>query len=111
MYTNDLIIKNKLSNYENLVDELEKNTNNLNKLCDDAYYPESKINNICLNYKSIYEQVINYFVSDIKTYNKNVVSYNNYQATLATGLSVIKYNTNKKYIDYNNDGKYDGKEE
>lgn len=111
MYTNDLAIKNKLSNYENLVDELEKNTNNLNKLCDDAYYPESKINNICLNYKSIYEQVINYFVSDIKTYNKNVVSYNNYQATLATGLCVIKYNTNKKYIDYNNDGKYDGKEE
>ena len=54
MYTNDLVIKNKLSNYENLVDELEKNTNNLNKLCDDAYYPESKINNICLNYKSIY---------------------------------------------------------
>ena len=111
MYTNDLAIKNKLSNYENLVDELEKNTNNLNKLCDDAYYPESKINNICLNYKSIYEQVINYFVSDIKTYNKNVVSYNNYQATLGTGLSVIKYNTNKKYIDCNNDGKYDGKEE
>ena len=32
MYTNDLAIKNKLSNYENLVDELEKNTNNLNKL-------------------------------------------------------------------------------
>ena len=58
-----------------------------------------------------YEQVINYFVSDIKTYNKNVISYNNYQATLGTGLSVIKYNTNKKYIDYNNDGKYDGKEE
>ena len=97
MYTNDLAIKNKLSNYENLV--------------DDAYYPESKINNICLNYKSIYEQVINYFVSDIKTYNNNVVSYNNYQATLGSGLSVIKYNTNKKYIDYNNDGKYDGKEE
>ena len=49
MYTNDEAIKNKLSNYENLVDELEKNTNNLNKLCDDAYYPESKINNICSN--------------------------------------------------------------
>ena len=36
MYIDDSNIKNKLSNYENLVDELDKNTKNLNKLCDDV---------------------------------------------------------------------------
>lgn len=111
MYTSDKEIKNKLSNYENLVDEMAKNTNKLNSLCDDVYYPDSSINNKCNNYKNIYEQVVNYFVNDIKIYNDNVLKYNNYQATLGSGLKLAKYQTKKKYIDYNNDGKYDGKEE
>ena len=42
LYGNDGFIKNRLSNYENLVDELQKNTNKLDKLCDDVYYPESR---------------------------------------------------------------------
>ncbi len=111
LYSNDTYIKTRLSNYENLVDELKKNTNNLDKLCTDVYYPESEINNKCINYKSIYEQVVNYFVSDIKTYNQNIVNYNNYQASLGSGLLLKSYKTNKKYIDYNGDGSYDGKEE
>ena len=69
MHLYDANVKNKLSNYENLVDELTKNTESMNKLCDDMYYPDSEANNKCNNYKSIYEQVVNYFVSDIKVYN------------------------------------------
>lgn len=111
MYIDDSNIKNKLSNYENLVDELAKNNKNLSKLCDDVYYPNGSVNKKCSNYRSIYEQVINYFVSDINSYNKNVEKYNNYQASQGSNLIIKSYKTTKKYIDYDNDGKYSGKEE
>ncbi len=111
MYDEDKAVKNKLSNYENLVDELTKNTKRLNKLCDDVYYPDSKVNTKCNNYKSIYEQVVNYFVSDINVYNENVVKYNEYQKNNNSDLRVDKYKTDKKYIDYNKDKEFDGKEE
>ncbi len=111
MYDEDKDVKNKLSNYENLVDELTKNTNNLDKLCSNMYYSSKDTNNKCVNYKSIYEQVINYFVSDIKVYNSNVNKYNKYQEENGSSLRISKYKTTKKYIDYNNDKKYDGKEE
>ena len=111
MYDEDKSVKTTLSNYENLVDELTKNTNNLDKLCDDVYYPDSTVNTKCNNYKSIYEQVMNYFVEDIKTYNENVDKYNEYQKNNNSDLRVDKYKTKKNYIDYNNDKVYDGKEE
>jgi hypothetical protein len=111
MHVNDVAVKNKLSNYENLVDELTKNTNNMNKLCDDMYYPDSEINNKCNNYKSIYEQVINYFVSDIAVYNSHIDKYNQFQASINSNLKLDYYKTDKDYIDYNKDKKFDGKEE
>ena len=103
----DTDVKNKLSNYENLVDELTKNTDNMSKLCDDMYYPDSDVNSKCLNYKSIYEQVVNYFVSDINVYNTNIDKFNQ----LNTGVVLQHYETKKKFIDFNNDKKFDGKEE
>lgn len=111
MYQNDTAVKNKLSNYENLVDELIKNTKSLDKLCTDVYYPDSAANNKCSNYKSIYEQVINYFVSDIKEYNKNVDKYNEYQKSIDPNLIIKKYTTKKDFIDYDDDGEKAGKEE
>lgn len=110
MYDEDKSVKNKLSNYESLVDELTKNTKKLDKLCNDVYYPDSKVNTKCNNYKSIYEQVVNYFISDINVYNGNVDKYNEYQKNNNSDLRVSKYKTDKKYIDYNNDKEYDGKE-
>lgn len=111
MYDEDKSVKNTISNYEHLVDELTKNTKKLDKLCNDVYYPDSKVNTKCNNYKSIYEQVVNYFISDINVYNDNVNKYNEYQKSNNSDLRVDKYKTNKKYIDYNNDKSYDGKEE
>ena len=43
--------------------------------------------------------------------NKNVKSYNDYQTGLGSSNLVKEYKTKKKYIDYNNDNVYDGKEE
>lgn len=110
MFTNDGIIKTKLSNYERLVDELDKNAKTLNALCEDVYYPDGNVNNKCFNYKSIYEQVINFFLSDIEVYNNNVKKYNEYQAANNLTFAVKEYKTKKKYIDYNGDGVFDGKE-
>ena len=111
MYDEDKKVKDTISNYEHLVDELTKNTKKLDKLCNDVYYPDSKVNTKCNNYKSIYEQVVNYFIGDIKVYNDNVDKYNEYQKSNNSDLRVDKYKTDKKYIDYNNDKSYDGKEE
>ena len=111
MFESDGIIKTKLSDYESLVDELEKNATELKILCDDVYYPDGNVNNKCFNYKSIYEQVVNYFISDINVYNNNVKSYNDYQSANNLTYFVKEYKTKKKYIDYNNDNVYDGMEE
>ncbi len=111
LFQDDELIKNKLSNYENMVDELGKQVKLLDKMCEDVYYPESSVNNKCNNYKTIYEQVVNYFVGDIILYNNNIKSYNNYQATNGSNLLLNEYKTTKKYIDYNNDKEYEGKED
>ena len=105
---NDITIKNKLSNYENLVDELEKSVNELNKLCDDVYYPSGLTNNKCSNYKSIYEQVNNYFVGDIGIYNRNV---NTCKSVFVDSVNLTEYKIKRDYIDFNLDNKFDGKEE
>ncbi len=111
MYTTDGVVKVKLSNYESLVDELGKNAKTLNNLCEDVYYPDGNVNNKCFNYKSIYEQVVNYFISDLNVYNENVKSYNDFQTVNGLNNLVKEYKTKKKYIDYNNDNVFDGKEE
>ncbi len=110
MYQEDHNTKNKLSNYEHLVDELTNNMNDLSKLCEGVYYPDSATNSKCVNYKTIYEQVINYFVTDIEYYNDLVDKYNNYEESLNTLLRIRKYATDKKYIDFNQDNQYDGRE-
>ncbi len=111
MYENDSTLKNSLSNYENIVDEIQKSVSKLDSLCKNVYYPNSEANSKCLNYKSIYEQVVNYFVSDIQLYNSYVIKYNEYAKDKEKYLSIDQYSTKKDYIDYNQDKKYDGKEE
>lgn len=108
-YRQDSVIKNNLLNYEKIVDDIKKNVNELNSLCEDVYYNDLSVNNQCGNYKNIYEQVNNYFVSDIKLYNDNVSKYNDYQKSIYSSLIINNYDTNKNYIDYNGDKKYEGK--
>ena len=109
-YRQDSVIKNNLSNYEKIVNDIEKNVEELKELCDDIYYNDASVNSQCSNYKNIYEQVINYFVGDIKLYNDNVLKYNEYQKSIQSSLLVNNYVTDKNYIDYNGDKKYEGKE-
>ncbi len=110
MAQTDASVKTKLSNYEAILDELGKLASRLKTLCQDMYYPESNINHKCSNYASIYEQAVNYFVGDIKLYNSHIKEHNNYQASHG-GVKLENYQTNKKYLDYNHDKEYEGKED
>ena len=103
----DANIKNVLSNYEAMVDALEKKADSLNNLCADVYYPDSSVNSKCNNYKAIFEQVNNFFVGDINVYNKNIDSYNAYVA--GWGAPLAHYETKRDYLDYNYDKAFDGK--
>lgn len=111
MYKTDETVKGKLNEYEAIVDSIKKDTKKLDSLCKHVYYPDSEVNKMCTNYKSIYEQVVNYYVTDIHTYNENVEKYNAYQDTIKKDLKIRKYHTEYDYIDYNGDKIFDGKEE
>ncbi len=100
--TNAEIIE-KLSNFESMVNEIEKKVQYMDTLCD-SYYMDPQVNSKCANYKLIYEQVNNYFVGDINNYNNNVRTYN-----LVNVNRVNIYQTNRSYIDYNKDKTIDGK--
>ncbi len=111
MFNQDKIVKTRITNHEAIVNEINKKKKEMDNLCSEVYYPDSAVNNKCSNYKSIYEQVVNYFVTDIKYYNKHVDEYNTYIKGLNGTSFIEKYKTNKKYIDCNEDGKFDGKED
>ena len=110
MYTSDKLVKEELLKYENRVDEIALSVNVLDDLCKNVYYPKSDVNNMCKNYKTMYEQVVNYFVMDISDYNDNVKKYEEYRKSINSDQVVKKYESKKDFIDYNNDGAFDGKE-
>lgn len=107
----DANVQQALKAYETTVDDVSKSANNMKSMCGDIYFTDTSTNNKCNGYGSVYEQVVNAFVSDVNLYNKSIDSYNKYQKELNSGLSLNKYKTNKKFIDYNKDKKYEGKEE
>lgn len=108
--TDDAILKNKLSNYESIVDTIIKRVKTMDGLCKDVYYPDSTVNSKCSNYKLIYEQVVNYFVEDVKLYNDTIKTYNEQQVAAGSTATLVEYKTKKKYVDYNKDGVFEGKE-
>lgn len=108
--TDDVMLKERISNYESIVDGIVKQVKTMNGLCKDVYYPDSSVNSKCSDYKLVYEQVINYFVGDIGVYNNTIKNFNEQQAAAGSTLALIEYKTEKDYIDYNKDGAYDGKE-
>lgn len=111
----DAEFKNKLKTYEELVSNISVSTkDNLRKYCkDDIYYASSDVNSKCAAFKQGYEEMVNSFVDDINSYNNSLTQYNAWldseQKTDSIKLEI--YQTKKKYIDYNNDGNYSGRDE
>ena len=111
MYNSDTLVKNEFIKYESMVDDISETVKALDALCRDVYYPEGNINSMCMNYPTIYEQVVNYFLVDVNEYNDIVKQYNQYQNSTNSSYYVKEYSTTKKYIDYNGDKVFEGKEE
>jgi len=110
MYVTDEMVKSKLSEYEDIVDDIGNDVKRLDGWCGNVYYPQATVNNMCINYKVIYEQVVNYYVTDINTYNENVQKYNEYQKAISSNLLVEPFQTKYDFIDYNADNEFSGKE-
>ena len=111
MYATDSFTRQELKKYESMVDDITAQVDTLEVLCKDVYYPDGSINSMCMNYRTMYEQVVNFFVSDIENYNEVVNKFNNYQTSINSSNLVKEYTTTKNYIDYNGDHIIEGKEE
>ncbi len=101
---------NNLTEYEEKVDKIIKNSKNLQKYCNGIYYSKPQINQNCNNFASLYEEMINSFVTDINEYNKIIKNYNEYIKENNQQEVLSSYKTTKKYLDYNKDNNYSGKE-
>lgn len=101
---------NQLKDYEQTIDQLETTSKNLKKYCNGMYYSKAEVNEKCNDFSSLYEEVVNTFVNDITSYNKMIKEYNEYMKENNSNETLNEYNTKKKYIDYNKDKSYSGKE-
>lgn len=101
---------NLLKEYEKTMDKIENTSKNLKKYCNGMYYSKAEVNQKCNDFSSLYEEVNNTFVSDIDSYNKTIKEYNEYTKENEAENAIDMYQTKKKYIDYNKDKSYSGKE-
>lgn len=109
-------IKEKYNEWNTLFKDYEKEVDkvlsykNLDKYCKGKFYSKGEVNTKCSSFVTLYEDVINSFVSDKDSYNKMLNEYNDYIKE-NNGTEVLDvYNTSKKYIDYNQDDEFSGKE-
>ena len=111
MASNDMTVKQTFADYETSVNSVSETVKKLSGLCGDIYFFNDSVNEKCSSFSSVYEQIVNAFVTDVRLYNNNILQYNQYQSDLGTNNVLEDYITEKKYIDYNNDKEYEGKEE
>ena len=101
-----------LQTYEAKLDKMSSSAETLKENCNGIYFPEAEVNTKCQNYATSYEEMVNYFINDVKQVNANIEEYNNYNLENQTGIAPIqKYNTTKDYIDFDGDKKFAGKED
>lgn len=111
MASNDATVKQTFTDYETSVNGVSDTVKKLSELCGDIYFFNDSVNEKCQSFSSVYEQIVNAFVSDVALYNDNILQYNQYQNDLGSNSVLENYTTEKEYIDYNNDKEYEGKEE
>lgn len=101
-----------LQKYEIVLDQVGKDAEKLKNNCENIYFPSSDVNTKCKTATETYEEMVNYFINDITQVNQNIEDYNKYNQENNTKIAPVqKYNTTKKYIDFNDDNEYSGKEE
>ena len=96
---------------EKTVDKVTNDSKRLVKYCDGIYYTDINVNKMCSIFAENYETLINSFIVDVGHYNTLVKEYNEYLKENSLDSEELKeYTTSKKYIDYNKDKEYSGKE-
>ncbi len=93
-----------LNEYNEVIKKIDTEIKQIDKKCD-IIYDDININKICSNYKGMYEKLINLYITDINMYNENIKKYNEYKKTSIESFELV----HKDYIDYNNDGTYEGR--
>ena len=101
-----------MEDYADSIKDVEKNSKTLKNNCV-VKFADLKANSSCTNFKANYEAAMNYYITDIKNYDKTVEQFNkwaeenNKEGRLKEGT----YPVYKKYIDFDEDGEYFGKGE
>ena len=102
-----------IEEYADSIKEVEKASKNLKGNCK-IKYGDVNTNSKCTTFKANYEAAHNYYISDIKSYNEMIDDYNKKtkdETNQSTEVKKGEYPVYKKYIDFDNDGEYFGKEE
>ncbi len=103
--------ENTFKEYEKLVDKIVKQSKHLISYCDGIYYTDRDVNTMCNTFSRDYETLYNSFVVDVNNYKILVKEYNTYiDENKLEDTKLKEYKTTKKFIDYNKDKKYSGKE-
>ena len=107
-YWNDLIER-----YANSIKDVEDKSKVLKINCK-IKFADINANSSCTNFKANYEAAMNYYITDVKGFNKVVKQYNDWIDENKYSYEKLKegsFPVYKKYIDFDNDGEYFGKDE
>lgn len=103
-----------IDEYSKTIESLDNKSKYLKDNCLNIKFYHSEINPKCDLFVENYEMVINYYITDIEIYNKNIDSYNTWaNENDEDSYKIIdKFvnNSYTEYIDFNNDGVFLGKE-
>lgn len=102
-----------MDDYSNAISEVEKASKELKENCD-IKYGDVNANSKCTAFKANYEAAHNYYISDINLYNELIDDYNKWlkeENVKGKEINKGKYPVYKKYIDFDKDKEYFGKEE
>ena len=97
--------------YQNILKKYDENIKYINKIVKDLeercqyQYEDQMANLLCRGFDILYEESINSYITNISEYNDKITTYNE-TASKTYELHKLIY-TN--YIDYDNDGEYEGK--
>ena len=88
------------------LEKFDKAFNDKNSTYFGYIYKDRDANHICKDYRKMYEEMVNVYINDIKSFNKIIDKYNE-----DTNNNLEKYKSNlySDYIDFDKDGVYNGK--
>lgn len=97
--------------YKKELNKINKDSKNLKKDCNGIYYTSKDINTKCSSFVINYESINNYYVLDVKRFNILIKEYNKYlDDDKSSDKHLSLYKAGYKYLDFNRDNKYEGKE-